>query len=73
MLALRQDNHNMSEIKNQYAFLQFDPCSYFESIAFINAIRNSAVSNVHAELYKDNLTALCMQAMISAFCIKLID
>ena len=63
----------MSEIKKQYAFFQFDPCSYFECIAFINEIRNTAVLNVHAELYKDNLTSLCMQAMISAFCIKLID
>ena len=63
----------MSEIKNQYAFLQYDPCSYFESIAFIHEIRNTAVWNVHAELHKDNLTSLCMQAMISAFCKKLID
>ena len=51
----------MSEIKNQYAFLQFDPCSYFESIAIINEIINTAVWHVHAELYKDNRLYACRQ------------
>ena len=73
MWVPRGDNQKMYEIKLQYAFLHFDLCRYLESIAFINEIRNTALRNVHAELYKDILTALFMQAMILAFCIKLID
>ena len=63
----------MQETEPYYAYLKFHPLSYFEIIAIINEITNTAVWNALAALYEDMLTALHMLAMISELCIKLID